>query len=70
MNLIKKMIISEALTKHKKIFPVGNFKAIDDCFTIDDDKLIFWFNTEDQTTHVEVVDLNFQGDKTKIKAET
>jgi hypothetical protein len=27
-------------------------KELDECFTVEDDRLCFWFNTEDESTHV------------------
>jgi hypothetical protein len=50
MSDIKSEMIREALRKYRKIYPVTTASALVDCFTFDTDKIIFWFNTEDQST--------------------
>jgi hypothetical protein len=35
-----------------KIFPCGENGQLEDCFTIAENILFFWFNTEDNNTHV------------------
>jgi hypothetical protein len=52
MGLPEKHLIDKATRKHKKIYPCAQKKTIDDCFTIDQGRLMLWFNTEDQSTHV------------------
>ncbi len=42
---LKKQLISEAKEKYGVIFPCGEKKHINDCFTCEMGKLIFWFNT-------------------------
>lgn len=54
---LKEELIQEAIDKYGKIFPAGSKKNLDDCFTIDDidendHELGFWFNTEDNNTHL------------------
>lgn len=49
---IKKEMITEALDQYEKIFPTAGKSDLSDCFTISRSKLIFWFNTEDESTHV------------------
>jgi hypothetical protein len=45
-------LIQKAIQKHGKIFPCSNKKSLLDCFTVEGEQIIFWYNTEDQTTHV------------------
>lgn len=52
MGHLEKQLIDKATRKHKKIFPCAHKENIDDCFTRDDGRLMLWFNTEDQSTHV------------------
>ncbi len=52
MNKIKEKMIRKALGVHKKIYPCKGKSHFDECFTIEGKKIIFWFNTEDQTTHI------------------
>lgn len=48
----KKALIKKAKSKYKRIFPCGDKKTLSECFTEEDDELIFWFNTEDDSTRV------------------
>ena len=50
MDELKKQLISEAKEKYGAIFPCGEKKHINDCFTCEMGKLIFWFNTEKDTS--------------------
>jgi hypothetical protein len=52
MNALKKIMIKKAKSRYKKILPCGRRRKLDDCFTVEKDKVFFWFNTEDQSTHV------------------
>jgi hypothetical protein len=52
MNDIKEKMIQKALGVHKKIFPCKGKTHINDCFTVEGQKIIFWFNTEDENTHI------------------
>jgi len=52
MDMLKTNMINEALERYRKIFPCSNKEKILDCFTVDCDQLLFWFNTEDNTTRV------------------
>lgn len=51
MKLIKK-----ARDKYKKIFPCEGKDSLSECFTTHDNKIFFWFNTEDQSTHLIATD--------------
>ncbi len=52
MNTLKQKMIQRALRKHKKIFPCSNKEELSDCFTEHKGQILFWYNTEDQTTHL------------------
>jgi len=58
MNELKIKMISEATKNFNTIYPCGNKMTFDDCFTTNEDQLLFWFNTEDQSTHVMTKSLN------------
>jgi hypothetical protein len=52
MNTIKRTMIKKAKNRFKKILPCGRKRKFAECFTVEKDKVFFWFNTEDQSTHV------------------
>ena len=52
MDDIQLRLIEKAIAKYKKIFPCGGNGQLEDCFTVTKNKLFFWFNTEDNNTHV------------------
>jgi hypothetical protein len=49
---VKQQLIDQATKLHKKIFPAGEKASLNECFTRLDNKLLFWFNTEDDNTRV------------------
>lgn len=52
MSNLEKRMIDRAAKKHKKIFPCAHRERLEDCFTKYEDFVFFWYNTEDQSTHV------------------
>lgn len=52
MEQAKSAMIKEARRTYKNIFPCSNRKSLADCFTVEGDLLLFWFNTEDNSTHL------------------
>jgi hypothetical protein len=52
MNNLKKNMIRRAMKRYKNIAPCAPQRTLDDCFTFEDNKIYFWFNTEDHSTHV------------------
>lgn len=52
MNHIKQQLIETALQKHDKIYPCISRQSLDECFTIEGERVLFWFNTEDHSTHI------------------
>ena len=52
MNEVKKSMIRKARKKYEQIYPCATKKGFGDCFTVDEDRIMFWFNTADESTHV------------------
>lgn len=52
MNELKNKLIITAQEIFKIIYPCGGKRDLNDCFTIIGNKLLFWFNTEDHSTHL------------------
>jgi hypothetical protein len=52
----QRKLIKKAQNKYKKIFPCRDKKSFAECFTSYNNRLFFWFDTEDQSTHVEIED--------------
>lgn len=52
MNIIKIELIIRAVIEYRRIFPCGNKKNLFECFTQMGNDLFFWFNTEDNSTHL------------------
>ncbi len=57
MNALKKRMIAEAEGKYNRIFPCSTRSNFDESFTIEDNLIIFWFNTEDDSTHMIATDI-------------
>jgi len=51
----KMLLIKQAKKKYTHILPVRLKKNLNDCFTVTDNHLIFWFNTRDKSTHIELM---------------
>jgi hypothetical protein len=52
MNELKQKMILRAKKQYKQIHPCTSKKSFRDCFTVEKDRMIFWFNTADETTHI------------------
>ena len=52
MGELEKRLIRRAIHKHKKIFPCARRRSLEACFTREKDRLLFWYNTKDRSTHV------------------
>ncbi|MBD3322281.1 MAG: hypothetical protein GF350_14370 [Chitinivibrionales bacterium] len=63
-NSRKELLIKAARKRHGTILPVADVKDLDDSFTTHHDALLFWYNTEDGSTHI-VKDANKRGTKKK-----
>jgi hypothetical protein len=59
MNKTKQKLIRQAKKAYKQIYPCGAKSSFSDCFTAIEDgkKIVFWFNTEDNDTHIMVSDI-------------
>ncbi len=54
---LKHSLIKKAQEKYKTIAPCGGSNDLTECFTTFDNKLIFWFNLEDNSTRVLTAEL-------------
>jgi hypothetical protein len=52
MGDVQLELIQMAIDKHKRIFPCGNAAVLGECFTTTEDRVLFWYNTEDDSTHL------------------
>lgn len=52
MNELEQRMVLKAKKKHEKIFPCAHKQHFSDCFTRHENQVFFWYNTEDQSTHV------------------
>jgi hypothetical protein len=52
MNKLKEQLISKAKDRFKNISPCPTRETLDQSFTIEENNLYFWFNTDDKSTHV------------------
>ena len=52
MNHYKAHLIKAAVSKYETIAPCSDKTSLEECFTVDNDKLLFWFNTPDCSTHL------------------
>jgi hypothetical protein len=50
LEKIKELLIQKATKEHKKISPCLRHEDFSNSFTIFENKVIFWFNTEDGST--------------------
>jgi hypothetical protein len=57
MNELKKQMIAQAQSRHRCIFPCYSCSSLEDSFTVENGKVIFWYNTEDHSTHLVVANL-------------
>ncbi len=57
MKDLKEKLISQAQRRYSFIRPCATKQKLDECFTITNGKLIFWFNTSDNSTHVMSISL-------------
>lgn len=56
LNNLKQKLLDDAQLKHGiNITPCGNKKSLSECFTINGEYLVFWYNTPDHGTHVQRV---------------
>ena len=56
MNQVKWDMIRKAQTQYSTILPCTSRNRLEDCFTSEGSRVIFWFNTEDNNTHILISD--------------
>lgn len=52
LECCKEEMIDRARNEFEEIFPCSDNDRLDDCFTTDHNRLMFWFNTRDSSTHM------------------
>jgi hypothetical protein len=52
MNQKEQSLYHKALKLHDRIFPCTSRSTFKECFTIAGNKLLFWYNTADHSTHI------------------
>lgn len=52
MDRFHKKLIQRAIRKFVNIYPCSKATDFEESFTVTGNKLIFWFNTDDRSTHV------------------
>jgi hypothetical protein len=58
MDTLKMTLLQKALNKYGKIFPCGTKNTFNECYTQFEDMILFWFDTEDHSTHIETAPLH------------
>ncbi len=58
MNELKQNMINLATVRYNAIFPCASKRNLGECFTLEGNQMLFWFNTADQSTHVLAQDIN------------
>ena len=51
---LKRRLVEQARKMHGTIFPCGLRTSLEECFTLLDDMMMLWYNTQDRSTHVVV----------------
>ena len=54
METVEKRLIKKARSAYKKILPCPHRGRLEECITRDEKHIYFWFNTEDESTHLMV----------------
>lgn len=49
---LKYQLIEQARRQYKQIYPCHSRRDFADCFTTENNRLMFWFNCEDRSTRV------------------
>jgi len=52
MNSLEQKLYNEAVKIHKDILPCGRKKTFSECYTEEQGVTIFWYDTEDGSTHL------------------
>ena len=57
MNDLQAALIQQARQQYGSIVPCSSRDSLYECFTVEFGKIMFWFNTVDNDTHLLVADL-------------
>jgi hypothetical protein len=52
MDAVRQEMVKIATEKFGSIHAVNNRESLEECFSEEEGMLIFWFNTEDNSTHI------------------
>jgi hypothetical protein len=52
MDELKAKLINDAKSLYGKIKPCGKRVSFDECFTVYQGKILFWFNSSDDSTKI------------------
>jgi hypothetical protein len=52
MKEIKERMVQQAVAQYRSIFIPPHKTSFSECFSFENNTLIFWFNTEDHSTHL------------------
>ena len=52
MNKLKRRLVGEAVSRYGNIRPTITAMTLNSCFSVEDSKLLFWFNDEGGNTRV------------------
>ena len=52
MNELKLKLIKQASRRYKGVRPCAQKTDFSECFTVEDGMVYFWFNTDDESTHL------------------
>ncbi|MGM0461979.1 MAG: hypothetical protein ACQEQ4_06115 [Fibrobacterota bacterium] len=58
MDHLKETLIQKAENRFTHITPCSTKRDIRDCFSVEDNRLLFWFNTSDNSTHILTADIS------------
>ncbi len=56
MTTLEAKLMDQATAIHDRIFPCSSRNGFEHCFTQEQGKLCFWYNTEDESTHLLIAD--------------
>jgi hypothetical protein len=58
MKEIQSALIQQARREYGNIAPCSSYDSLYDCFTVEFGKVMFWFNTIDNDTHLLVAEMS------------
>jgi hypothetical protein len=68
MGELEKKLMKKAIRRHKTIFPCPHRGTFETCFTREPDRILFWYNTKDRSTHLVSARLVRQKEREKRNA--